>query len=220
MKMVRSYIVAAGLGLAALATTPAHANLIVYCTVATGCGGSGSPLATSSTNTIADYVGGGTFGAFTLDQVAIVGQLDAGGNLADTANLDLSASKSGSINLFLTETNLTAGTAAQFLMNFTGNSNGFTETRTFYLDKTNLGGTEITLGSCSSGTCALESSLLESLSGDFSITEEISITSTGSGLLSTDDDIYIPEPGALSLFGVGLLALGAFSRRRKVEAQN
>jgi len=218
MKIHRGYVIAAALGLAVLGAAPAHADLIVYCTGASGCGGAGDPLASNNTNTTAEYDAGGTFGAFSLQFLEIAGILAAGGNLADTANLEIQASGPGSINLFFTETNLTAGTAAQFLMNFTGNDTGFSQTRTFYLDPTNAGGTPIELGSCNVGTCALEESLLESLSGAFSITEDISITTTGSGILSSDDDIFIPEPGALSLFGVALLALGAFSRRRRPES--
>ena len=55
------------------------------------------------------------------------------------------------------------------------------------------------------------------LSGPFSLTETINITATGSGgKSSTNDDVAVPEPALLSLFGVGLTAIGLMRRRKTI----
>jgi len=203
----------AALGFVALASTPARADLIISCSGQSGCG----TLASTTTNDRLDYANH-TFGNFSIGPLTILGVLLDAGGLMDVTNLDVSSSGGGSISLFFTETNLSAGAAAEFIMSFTGNLSGdMTDTRSFYLDPTNGGGQSILLGSCSGGTCAIQTSLLQNLQGLFSITEEIDLTARGAGKLSSDDDILLPEPAALSLFGVALLALGFLWRRRKLH---
>ncbi len=56
----------------------------------------------------------------------------------------------------------------------------------------------------------------------YSVIETIQIDPSGSGgNMSTDDFLSynVPEPVSLSLFGSGLLALGALSRRRRKAAK-
>ncbi|HEX3665464.1 MAG TPA: PEP-CTERM sorting domain-containing protein [Rhizomicrobium sp.] len=214
MLNLRTTLIAAGLALAALAaTSPARANLIISCS-GSGCSGN---LATSTTNTVVTACAPAcTFGDFTIGPLSMLGYQDAAGKLADTENLDVSASGTGSISIDFTETNLNAGTAAAFIMDFTGNLSGsLTATRQWYLDTSNTGGLGQLLGTCSSGTCSTMASALKALSGPFSLTEVVTLNASGSGFLSSDDDIYVPEPATLSIFGLGLLALGAFQYRRK-----
>jgi len=63
-----------------------------------------------------------------------------------------------------------------------------------------------------------------SAAGGFSVTEIITlmgpVSSTQariSGSFTTDPPVYAPEPGALALFGVGLLGLGLVSLKRRLE---
>jgi hypothetical protein len=213
LRFSKSAVVAL-LGLAAVAG-PAKADLIIKA--------DGATVATDTTNTFTSWTctGACSMDGFTINLVSITGVNGTGGNpLMDNGALDVASSAHGTLTLDLTETNLTAGSAAQFLMAFTGTTTSLDVTRTFYLDTTNNGLNTITLATFSTiGTASFSQemlSLLQSLSGPFSITEEIVLSSgRTAGSISEDDKITVPEPAALSLFGLGLLALGGMAWRRR-----
>jgi hypothetical protein len=214
MISIRGSAIAALLGLAALASTPARADLIIKA--------DGVVKATDTTNTFTSWTCAGacSIDGFTINLVSITGVNGTGGNpLMDNGALDVAAGNHGQLTLDLIETNLTAGGAAQFLMSFSGVTTTLNVDRSFYLDTTNSGLNGILLATYSTtGTISFNkdiTSLLQSLTGAFSITEEIVLHRGGAGSLSEDDKIAVPEPAALSIFGLGLLALGAMGWRRR-----
>ncbi len=216
------------LGLAAFATVPAKADLIISCTGQTGCG----TLATDTSNTFASF--SGTLGFFTINQLNAIGVNGTGGNpllgisAIDVANTGAHGPQTLTINI--TETNLSSlGTLANFLMNWGSSQVNATVDRAFYVDATNSGlhgAAQFLDDFATSGSNFAQSknsSVLKSLSGQFSVTEIITITINGLGNLQAGDQISalaVPEPMSLSLLGMGLLALGGMGWRRKSDTNS
>lgn len=221
MRSFRMPMLAASLGIAALVSSPARANLELQ---VSDDGGAFQTCTTcnDATNTAVSW-NGGNFSDFLITAIGAngVGAFFGSGELIDLSNLETSSLSSGSLTVELTETNLTAGTVATFLSKFTGSLTNITVTRTFYLNTDNLAfGQEFVLGTT---TMAQAMNIVtHALSGNFSLTEVVQIVSTTrGGSLSTDDNVFlVPEPVSLSLFGSGLLALGAFGWRRRKPAKS
>ena len=193
----------------ALASQAAPADLIITA--------NGTQVADDTSNTVTSY--SGTTGGFTINVLTAAGVTAFGnsGNLFDVGSLNISTAGGGALTLLFTETNLTSSAASQaFQLDFSGVLSGVSVTRSVYFDGTNSALETSLLGSTTGGNSSFLSAPV-SISGPFSLTEEIDVTANPQAqgaTLSSDDKIMVPEPAALSLMGLGLSAL-AFARRRK-----
>ncbi|HEX4159688.1 MAG TPA: PEP-CTERM sorting domain-containing protein [Rhizomicrobium sp.] len=233
MSAIRTSALAGILGFAALVAGPARADLFISVNANAGdnCALAAACSAGNTTPLNAAGVASGWTWSMGLDGNGILPD----GQILSVDTLD--AHGTGSLTLFATETNLNYGTAQDFLMDFrVTNQTDVYETRTFYIDTSNHGGTVTMLREFASGTDGNSftelSKFISGLTNPFSITEVITLCS-GTNSATCDDEAGktgslnagdlvsgIPEPMSLSLLGSGLVALGAMSRRRRKAAKS
>jgi hypothetical protein len=209
MSTLRSSLMAAAFSVAALVSTQAHATLTIAI--------DGIVAGTDTTNTFTNFSSVIARHGFNITNLALTGVNAFGGNdvLMDVASLEVSTSGVGSLTLDFTETDLT-GSPVAFATTFSGTLTNIQVTRKVFLDRTDSGKETTLLYSTSSADADL-SSLLDTVTGLYSITEEIDLTAAGNGAtLSGDDKTSIPEPASLALIGAGLFGLGVIRRRKQV----
>lgn len=205
----KSLVAAVAFASLALGAQAARADLIIFA--------NGGQVADDATNTVASF--SGAVGGFNINVVSAAGVNAFGGSgeLLDVGSLDISTSGSGTITLKIEETNLTgAGAAQAFQLAFSGLVNNALVSRSLYFDAANSGAESSLLGSVKGASGSFVAGPF-ALSGPYSLTEEITLTATGSGAkLSSDDSVSVPEPAVLSLLGAGLSVLGLARRRRSI----
>jgi PEP-CTERM motif len=140
--------------------------------------------------------------------------------ILDLTSLDLTTGTAGgTLTISLTETGFATTTAAVgFLSRITGNEVGSSAVMNTYLDTSNTPfGTGTLLAS---GLLDNQSSFVTvpPIAGPYSLTEIVTVIAGGDSLTSLDAAIIdAPEPGSLSLLGLGLLAAGALGLRRAAD---
>jgi hypothetical protein len=173
----------------------------------------------SATPGIASY--NGAIGNFTTS-ISIGAGFPAVGSLAapvlDLTTLDLTTGTAGgALTVSLSETGFTGKTAATlFLSSITGIYNNSSAVMSTYFDTTDTPfgtGTLLSSGLVNNQSAAVS---VPSISGPYSLTEILTITAGSNSLTSIDAAIVdAPEPPALSLIGLALLALGAVGWRSR-----
>ena len=201
----------------ALAAGTANADLIINV--------NGSDVATDPTNTFTSYAS--AVGDWNIVSTTFAGNvaLGSGNELADVGVLAISTNGLGTpLTLKFTETNLNQGVPGSVLFDSNFSSSALTNltvTRSFYLDPLN-GGAETYLLGQTTGSNLDVFSLPYTLTGPYSIVEEIdlSVVTRGSPANISSDDklIKVPEPPTLAVIGAALLGLGFLRRRKKQVA--
>src|SRR6185437_4377132 len=172
MNIINRSILAGAVVIAAISASGARADVIINV--------NGTQEADDTTNTFASFVG--TVGGFNINSITASGVNAVGwnGDLLDVGTLDISSAGSGALTILVTETGLSlAGAQEIFGSTFTGVLSNITATRSFFLDPTNNGLETDSLGSVTGASGVFSN--LESLSGPFSLTEEIDLTANAEG---------------------------------------
>lgn len=178
----------------------------------------------------------GVFGTFSVNKISGDGDL-LPGDIYESQSINTSTTSSGTLNVFVTESGITSPTgASRLLSGFTLNAES-TRTKiasvtesTYYNSNDSIFGKNTFIAShMFTPTTASQSytnvSLALALTGTYSITEEYTIVSDGSGqangtitIQTENNSTSLPEPGSLALLGTGVLGLGFVARRKRRRA--
>ncbi len=205
---------------AALCASAAHASPLIQIGLQES-GVNGDAIHTVANGSgAASYVG--NYGSFSVNEITALGSPGLAPPNLDSGAIDLSNFSGGTIDVYVTETGLTAplGTidlTSAFTSNvFNGSAKSVVESTYISTSDVAYGGTLLATSTFSKIGTATFADLTPSLTSPYSETMEYVIT-TGFGNADVNDTIDIasvPEPASIALLGSGLLALGLLLRRR------
>jgi hypothetical protein len=215
MKAVNKFLCAAGAALAFAAAATA-ADATVFIGVSSG-GGPISQVASGTDHAAFD----GTVGVFSINTVSGTNGLNP--VLLGSTTQDSTATGAGTIDIYITSTELSTGTNG-LLSGFTTNflPTGWTVTETNYVGTADqLWGGTVVGQAVFDGAPGLQATSVYSPTspGTFSVTQRYTITATGAGQQnSTITLAAVPEPGVWALMLLGFGGVGAMLRTNRRRA--
>jgi hypothetical protein len=200
-------------------SAPASAAVVIDLQEAGVNGGAITQEATGATN--ASF--SGSYGVFGINSLS--GQALPLPDILNSSAIDSTSTGAGTLNVFVTETGLTAplGSNVTFNSGFTANEvpSGWTVTEQTYL--INSSDVNVPLGSYlfSADGAQVQFDNAATGAGPYSVVEEYTVNATGAGSSSGTIDVSaVPEPATWAMFLVGFGAMGFMMRgsRRKQAA--
>ena len=219
MKMNFAIVSTAAVLAASVLAFSAPANASVYIGLQEA-GVNGGAI-TNEGNGATTFSFGGTYGTFNVNNIS--GTALPLPSILDSSALDAVASGAGTLNVFVTETGLTAPIGTPFFNSgFTLNelTAGWTVTEKTFLDSGNGTFTGAALGSAvfTALGAQVQFDSAATGAGPYSITEEYTIAATGAGSSNATINVSaVPEPATWAMFLVGFGGIGFMMRngRRK-----